>query len=215
MNWAWEQRLEPSTKIVLLALADIADDQGMCWPSIPTISRKVCASERTVQRVVHRLGRDTDGQPALLRIVARSRDNGSRSSNVYLLQMPGDNLSPGGIASDRGDTDDGGTVTPLRQEGGDKAVTRGGDTAMSPLEPPVEPPPEPKRRTTSSRAVDKQLSADTQRQLVRELSRLEAGRQSELMAQLADGMRAGSIRSPAAWTKAAVDRITKSRSARP
>lgn len=209
MNWAWEQRLEPSTKIVLLALADIADDQGMCWPSIPTLSRKVCASERTVQRIVHRLGRDTDGHPALIRIVARSRENGSRSSNVYLLQMPGDNLSPGDIAAHPGDSDDGGTVTQLRQGGGDKTVTRTGDRAMSPLEPPAEPPPQPKRRTTSRRAVDKQLSAETQRQLVRELSRLAISKQPELAAQLADGMREGTIRSPVAWTRAAVDRIVK------
>lgn len=211
MNWAWEQRLEPSTKIVLLALADIADDQGTCWPSIPTLARKVCASERAVQRVIHRLGLETDTQPALIRIVARSRSNGSRSSNVYVLQMPGDNLSPGRSVPHRVDADDRGTVTRLRQGGGDIVVTRAGDRAVSPLEPPSEPPPEPKKRTTSNRAVDKQLSADAQRMLVHELSRLDAGMQSELMAQLADGMRAGSIRSPAAWTKAAVDRITKSR----
>ena len=63
--------------------------------------------------------------------------------------------------------------------------------------------------------MDKQLSAETQRLLVRELSRLDAGMQSELMAQLAEGWSTGAIRSPAGWMKAAVDRITKSRSACP
>lgn len=212
MNWAWDQTLEPTAKIVLLALADISDDRGKSWPSIPTIARKVCASERTVQRVVHRLGSKKDGRPALLKIVPRSRTNGSRSSNIYLLQMPGDNLSPDENDLDQPDADDRGVVAQLRQEGGDSVVTGGGDTAESPPEPPTEPPPEPKKRNTSNRAVDKQLSADTQRLLIRELSRLEVGLQSELMAQLAEGMRAGSIRSPAAWTKAAVDRMTRGKS---
>ncbi len=205
MNWAWEQKLEPSAKIVLLALADIADDHGMCWPSIPTLARKVCASERNVQRVVHSLGLSTESQPALIQIIERSRSNGSRSSNVYLLQIPGDKLSPGGA----GDVDDGGVVTQLSQGGGDTAVTRGGDRAMSPLEPPIEPPPEITNRTTSHQGVDKQLKADAQRLIAREFSRLGDDKQAALMAQLAAGMREGTIRSPAAWVKAAVGRITK------
>ncbi|MGE5451100.1 MAG: helix-turn-helix domain-containing protein [Acidobacteriota bacterium] len=34
MHWAWEQRLAPSLKLVLMALADAADDEGQCWPSV-------------------------------------------------------------------------------------------------------------------------------------------------------------------------------------
>lgn len=213
MNWAWEQKLAPSIKIVLLALADIADDQGTCWPSIPTIARKVCTSQRTVQRVVHKLGTKTEAKPALIRIVPRSRSNGSRSSNVYLLQMAGDNLSPEGSRENDAGANGAGEMTSPCRGRSDTGVTRAGDKAESPPEPPAEPPAEPKKRTTSGRPVDKQLSAETQRSLVRELSRLDAGMQSELMSQLAEGWRTGAIRSPAGWMKAAVDRITKSRSA--
>jgi hypothetical protein len=33
-----------------MSLADAADDEGVCWPSIPTLARKCCISTRTVQR---------------------------------------------------------------------------------------------------------------------------------------------------------------------
>lgn len=213
MNWAWEQKLEPSTKLVLLALADIADDTGRCWPSVATLSEKVHASERNVRRILKKLRSKSDGQRQLVCVDERRRSNGSQRSNMYVLQIQTDKMSACEKSQLQGDNDDEVGLTGLCQGDDDMGDTPGGDTAASGLEPPTEPPGEPKKRTTNSRAVDKQLSAETQRLLVRELSRLEADLQSELMAQLADGLRAGSIRSPAAWTRAAVDRITKSRGA--
>ncbi|MEL7820991.1 helix-turn-helix domain-containing protein, partial [Pseudomonas aeruginosa] len=38
MNWAWEQPLSPVPKLVLMALADNADDHGYCWPKMKTIA---------------------------------------------------------------------------------------------------------------------------------------------------------------------------------
>jgi predicted ArsR family transcriptional regulator len=54
-HWAWQQALQPTHKVVLLALADHADDAGECWPSIGLLSRKVNVTARTVQRVVRDL----------------------------------------------------------------------------------------------------------------------------------------------------------------
>ena len=39
-------------KAVLISLADNANDYGVCWPSIPTIARRVCGSERAVQNAI-------------------------------------------------------------------------------------------------------------------------------------------------------------------
>ena len=36
MNWAWHQGIKPVPKLVLMVLADAADDQGVCWPSVIT-----------------------------------------------------------------------------------------------------------------------------------------------------------------------------------
>ncbi len=38
--WVWQQRLKPGPKLVLLALADYANDQGQCYPSLKQLQRK-------------------------------------------------------------------------------------------------------------------------------------------------------------------------------
>lgn len=48
MNKVWDMQLPASQKIVLLALADQANDEGYCWPAIPTIARRSSKSERTI-----------------------------------------------------------------------------------------------------------------------------------------------------------------------
>ena len=106
MNWAWHQDLKPVPKLVLMALADAANDQGTCWPSVATISAKVGVSTRTVQRVIQTLIRRE-----LLTAEQRYRNNGSCSSNWYRLSLQGgDNVSP---APDRGDTTPGHTCHSL------------------------------------------------------------------------------------------------------
>lgn len=55
MSAIWEMEFSPVEKLVFLALADCANDEGLAWPSIATIARKTGAGERTVQRAI-RLG---------------------------------------------------------------------------------------------------------------------------------------------------------------
>jgi hypothetical protein len=56
MNRVFELQIPcVATKMVLLVLADNANEQGACWPSITTISRKSGLSERTVQRHLREL----------------------------------------------------------------------------------------------------------------------------------------------------------------
>jgi len=96
MNWAWQQALKPVPKLVLMALADAADDQGICWPSVATLASKVGVSTRTVRRVMHEL---ISGK--LLAAEQRYRSDGSCSSNRYRLSLAGgDKLSPAPDASD-------------------------------------------------------------------------------------------------------------------
>lgn len=55
MSVVWEMELKPAEKLVLLALADNANDEGVCWPSIRTICRKSCLGESTVHRAIGKL----------------------------------------------------------------------------------------------------------------------------------------------------------------
>jgi len=84
MNWAWRQGLPPTPKLVLMALADAADDHGVCWPSVTTLARKCSVSPRTVQRMLKLL---VDQQ--LLVAESRHRQSGARSSNRYRLHLTG------------------------------------------------------------------------------------------------------------------------------
>src|SRR5690606_15345361 len=53
MSQCWPlQGMSPAQKAVLISLADNANDEGVCWPSVATISRRTCLSERSVQRAV-------------------------------------------------------------------------------------------------------------------------------------------------------------------
>ncbi|WP_082824189.1 MULTISPECIES: helix-turn-helix domain-containing protein [Betaproteobacteria] len=126
MNWAWEQRLPPNSKLILMALADAADEVGQCWPRVRLIAEKCCTSERTVQRVLKELE-----AAGFLHIERNYRKDGGQSSNVYSLSLappsdksspPSDRLAPGGGT---GDTPG---VTQLCHPPGDRA--------MSPHEPP-------------------------------------------------------------------------------
>lgn len=55
MSLVWKVDLPASEKLVLLALADCANDEGGCWPSMRTLVSKCSKSERTVQAAIKAL----------------------------------------------------------------------------------------------------------------------------------------------------------------
>jgi hypothetical protein len=52
MTLVWQLNVADSEKLALLALADNANDEGVCWPSMATLARKCGKSDRTVQRSI-------------------------------------------------------------------------------------------------------------------------------------------------------------------
>ncbi|WP_233423758.1 helix-turn-helix domain-containing protein [Paracidovorax citrulli] len=67
--------MTPAQKAVLVSLADQANDDGYCWPSVKTISVRTCLSERAVQGAIRWLA-----SANLLRASERSG-----TSTVYQL----------------------------------------------------------------------------------------------------------------------------------
>lgn len=132
MSRVWDAKLQPSDKLILLCLADFADDDGKnCFPSINRVARKVGMSARTVKRHLAAF-RESDW----LRVLEQGggRSNPTRYQILY-ADLP--------INSDR--------LTPFENRKGDNGgkervttVTIKGDTTMSPdpSVPTINPPHE-------------------------------------------------------------------------
>jgi predicted transcriptional regulator len=66
---------------VYIYLADRADKNGECWPSIPTISEELKLSKSTVRRALQDLRNE-----GLLETEQRYRTKGGKSSLLYKLK---------------------------------------------------------------------------------------------------------------------------------
>ena len=83
INWALSQKCENTTsKTLLLALANFADDRGLCWPGQALLAELVECSVDTIQRHLARL--EAKG---LLSRHRRKRENGSSLHNEYRLML--------------------------------------------------------------------------------------------------------------------------------
>ena len=69
MSLVWDMDLPSSRKMVLLALADCANDEGLAWPSIATIARKCSVDRRTAQRSLRQL--ELDGYLARQEVIGK------------------------------------------------------------------------------------------------------------------------------------------------
>lgn len=196
MNWAWEQELAPTPKLILMALADAANESDECWPGIPFIARKCCVSERTVQRVLQ------DFQVAQLMTIQAQFDpkNGRRRSNKYCLNIGRasypDNLSPHTKnPSTAGDSLSGTGVT--------LPVTYVGDMAKSPLEPQHESEQQPLHIPNSLSKAERQAISS----LTSDIPREDA---QALVDELADAMETTTIKTNAMrWFRGVVARYRK------
>lgn len=55
MSKAWDLDIPLADKMVLLALADSANEKGECWPSIEEVAKKASLSDRAVQKCLKHL----------------------------------------------------------------------------------------------------------------------------------------------------------------
>lgn len=82
-KWAWRQWTGLSTRnVVLLALADFADENGRCWPSVRSLCRMTKLCERTIRSCLSELE-----AAGLITRARRVREDGGHSSNEYLLRL--------------------------------------------------------------------------------------------------------------------------------
>jgi hypothetical protein len=127
INWALELPIPPTPKLVLVVIADYADDRGYAFPGADTIARRASISARTLTRVLADL--ETHGY---LERERRSLANGNRTSDGYRL-LPEETSRQNGVLS-------------RRQNQGDKTPT-----VASVGEPSVEPSVTTQARGRASR----------------------------------------------------------------
>jgi len=76
--WKYSQQKQ-SALLILLALADFANDDGWCWPSIDTLSNKARCSRRTVQETLRRLEKNGEIEVHL--------NQGRSGTNLYQVTI--------------------------------------------------------------------------------------------------------------------------------
>ncbi|MGY3728033.1 MULTISPECIES: DnaT-like ssDNA-binding domain-containing protein [Cobetia] len=88
MAWAREAMptlpvaIKAGPRLLLMLMADYANEQGVCWPSIRRLSAEMACSMRTVQRSIEALV-----EQELMEVVPRQTKTGRQTSNFYRLAM--------------------------------------------------------------------------------------------------------------------------------
>jgi hypothetical protein len=97
-SWAWGQPLNGTRKLALLALADWANEDHECWHSTARIAKRCGITRSRVFAALASL--EADGY---IERQARVRDDGSRTSNRYVLPVgrPPCHAGDGGLNPNR------------------------------------------------------------------------------------------------------------------
>ncbi|TZG41309.1 helix-turn-helix domain-containing protein [Halomonas eurihalina] len=149
MNWARQSmKTLPSdvrapARLALMLMADYADEDHVCWPSIKTMSEEMGCSTRSVQRAI-----DALEERGLLAVQKRQAANGRQQSNRYRLAVGAGCQSVTPSTSDQAESVEGGdNLTPSEGDklsGEGDSPVRGRVTPVSPLESTtvnLNPPP--------------------------------------------------------------------------
>ncbi|WP_244875255.1 helix-turn-helix domain-containing protein [Vibrio litoralis] len=147
MSYVWDIPLfKGSDKLVMLCLADHADDKGICWPSIDTIARKSGVSPTTVKTTLKKL---EAGGWLFKKNQFKKADTGRlvRSNNQYqlpvmLLKKKADEQTDFEQSNFVRSKVEHSKFEQTKQPEGVSQISAGG-RAKSGYKPPIDPPIEP------------------------------------------------------------------------
>lgn len=195
MTLAWDLKLQPTIKLVLLAMCDWSNDAGFCYPSIPTVARKTCISTRHCQRIMSELI-DT----GLIAVVGNLHGGmGSRRYQINLIALrdgafkdTGDKLSP--VVST--------SAPPVTSASGAGDMDVMGTSSTRQSDPPL-----PDMPHSIDWAHLSQLSDADRVVVVDMLNGLEASQRQDIVDELAGALRANAIKKQwPSWLRGVVRR---------
>lgn len=139
-TWVWMQIVgDAEAKLVLLKLADQANDDGECWPSRRTIAEACETSVSTVTRSIRYLVGHGYIQARI-----RQREDGGRTSNLYIFPRFTTTPSPSDPPPSWSDLTPGSPTDPPPGS----ATDPGPGSAVTRHEPSVEPSLNPQEEET-------------------------------------------------------------------
>lgn len=155
-TWVWEQDLPPNMKIVLLAVADHADDDGgNSYPSHDTLAKKTGFSTRQVKRVLDSLAQSGYIEVGKAHIPHRRADRQPNMYTIFMSQMPRHGVTDESPRGDIGAP----TGCQMRHNGVTSETARGDiDVLLTIQETIQEPPAEVAGKAV--KAVNMTLGAD-------------------------------------------------------
>ena len=132
MTQVWESAQKTAThKLILLAFADHANDDGLCWPSIDTISNKSQLSHRQTQRIIHDLIGDN-----LLKVVDKHTQH-----RTPTYEVRGDNLTPLELSGVTSETPEVTSTTPEVTSEPSEVTPMSPKPSVTVIKEPSEEPP--------------------------------------------------------------------------
>lgn len=139
-SWIWKHSpTKGSKRLLLLSLADNANDQGYCWPSIATIAKRCKMSKRYTQRLLKEL--EKEGHIIIIHRYDDKRDlNKSNMYQVVTVQRP---LPLNGSEQETATPDDS-QIARSGEQGTTRVVNRGSPKSS------VNHQKEPSKRTVSN-----------------------------------------------------------------
>ena len=145
MNRIWDHAHHSGTNlVVLLALADRADEDGICWPGVDWIAQRARLQPRQARNVLRSLECTGD-------LITINRKGGRHRTNLYIISAGLDDNEIANLLARRNDvepTKPGNLASKTRQSSvktrqssvQNPAIAIADDPLYPPIEPPIDPP---------------------------------------------------------------------------
>jgi len=86
MSKVWKESKQKGTSLlILLALADFAHDDGVCWPSVTTLAKKARTSKRNAQYILRNLIQSGE--------VKIKENGGPKGTHLYTVTVGGEKIA--------------------------------------------------------------------------------------------------------------------------